>query len=53
MKRLLQNSYFKLHNAVIYKTNNFAKRQFLMLQLEENWRKKLKQLIDAVFVIQF
>ena len=38
---------------MLYKVNTFIKKQYLMVQLEINWRRKLKPLIDPAFHIFF
>ena len=40
-------------NAVLYKLNAFIKKRYLMVQLEVNWRKRLKPLTDAALHIFF
>ena len=41
------------NNTVLYKINTFIKKQYLMVQLEIDWRRKLKPLIDPAFHIFF
>ena len=41
------------NNAVLYKINTFIKKQYFMVQLEINWRKKLTPWTDAAFHIFF
>ena len=41
------------NNRVLYKLNTFVKKQYFMVQVEVNWRKKLKPSTDAVLHIFF
>ena len=41
------------NNAVLYKLNAFIRKQYFMVQLEVNWRKRLKPLTDATLHIFF
>ena len=41
------------NNAVLYKLNAFIRKQYFMVQLEVNWRKRLKPLTDAALHIFF
>ena len=41
------------NNTVLYKIKTFKRTQYLMVQLEINWRRKLKLLTDPAFHIFF